>query len=46
MHGAIASAAVYGAMMGATAKQIESAIGKIFNNSMFCKFFLRSDVHF
>ena len=27
VHGAIASAAVYGAMLGATAKQIESAIG-------------------
>merc|ERR1712070_1113240 len=27
VHGAIASAAVYGAMMGATAEQIESAIG-------------------
>ncbi len=27
LHGAIASAAVYGAMLGATAKQIESAIG-------------------
>ncbi|MBZ0173009.1 MAG: MmgE/PrpD family protein [Phycisphaerales bacterium] len=27
LHGAIASAAVYGAMMGATAEQIESAIG-------------------
>src|SRR6476659_2325439 len=27
MHGAIASAAVYGAMLGATAEQIESAIG-------------------
>merc|ERR1712060_977963 len=27
LHGAIASAAVYGALMGATAEQIESAIG-------------------
>jgi 2-methylcitrate dehydratase len=29
MHGAIASAAVYGAMLGATAEQIESAIGLV-----------------
>lgn len=29
LHGAIASAAVYGAMMGATAEQIESAIGMV-----------------
>lgn len=29
LHGAIASAAVYGAMLGATAEQIESAIGLV-----------------
>lgn len=29
LHGAIASAAVYGALMGATAEQIESAIGMV-----------------
>jgi len=29
LHGAIASAAVYGAMLGATAQQIESAIGLV-----------------
>ena len=29
VHGAIASAAVYGALMGATAEQIESAIGMV-----------------
>ncbi|CAN5729650.1 hypothetical protein BH11PLA1_BH11PLA1_05860 [soil metagenome] len=29
LHGAIASAATYGAMMGATAEQIESAIGMV-----------------
>ena len=29
VHGAIASAAVYGAMLGATAEQIESAIGLV-----------------
>jgi len=29
LHGAIASAAVYGAMLGATAEQIESAIGVV-----------------
>lgn len=29
VHGAIASAAVYGAMLGATAEQIESAIGMV-----------------
>ena len=29
LHGAIASAAVFGAMMGATAEQIESAIGMV-----------------
>ena len=29
VHGAIASAATYGAMMGATAEQIESAIGMV-----------------
>lgn len=29
LHGAIASAAVYGAMLGATAEQIESAIGMV-----------------
>jgi 2-methylcitrate dehydratase len=29
LHGAIASAAVYGAMMGATAERIESAIGMV-----------------
>ena len=29
VHGAIASAAVYGALKGATAEQIESAIGMV-----------------
>ena len=33
LHGAIASAATYGAMMGATAEQIESAIGMVVAHS-------------
>ncbi|HBS30072.1 MAG TPA: hypothetical protein DEB06_11645 [Phycisphaerales bacterium] len=34
VHGAIASAAVYGALMGATAEQIESAIGMVVAHSI------------
>ena len=34
VHGAIASAAVYGAMLGATAEQIESAIGMVVAHSI------------
>ncbi|MBL8086764.1 MAG: MmgE/PrpD family protein [Chthonomonas sp.] len=34
VHGAIASAAIYGALMGATAEQIESAIGMVVAHSI------------
>ena len=40
VHGAIASAATYGALMGATPEQIESAIGYYIIQGMFCAHYI------